>query len=253
MMRYGGNTSCVAATLNERTLIIDAGSGIVPLGRKLWAEGQRRFDILLSHAHYDHVIGLPFFEPLIKSEAEVTLWFAGSEGAETGEAMFDALVRSPFLPFTRADLTALLRFEQLPKAGQVPFGETLLRTVPVNHPGGNTGFRLDHAGASLVYVSDFEHDDGPGDDALVDFLSNADLALLDCTYTPEDYPNYTGFGHSHWQRCSALAQAARVKRWGAFHHAHTRSDHDLDAMAQAMSRADATAFVAQEGAQFELI
>lgn len=253
MARFGGNTSCVALRLDGRVLILDAGSGIVALGRKLQAEGVRDIDLVISHAHYDHVIGLPFFAPLMDPGVTVRLWFAGTEAAPDAAHLLADLIRPPFLPFVATDLAAKIVCNRLPRSGVTEIAGAQITSAPVNHPGGNTGLRVDHKGASLVYVADFEHDDGAMDDRLCALMAGADLALLDCTYTPEDYAGFAGYGHSHWQKCSALALAAGVKRWGLFHHAHTRSDADLERLAKVVAQSDQTAFVTREGATFDLI
>lgn len=253
MASYGGNTSCVALRVDERALILDAGSGIVPLGRRLQDGGVREIDLILSHAHYDHVIGLPFFAPLMDPDVTLRLWFAGTEEARDGASLLADLIRPPFLPFHVGELAARIEHHILPRAGVTEIAGARVTSAPVNHPGGNTGLRVDHAGGSLVYIADFEHDDGAMDAALCALMDGADVALLDCTYTPEDYAQYAGYGHSHWQQCSALAGAAGVASWGLFHHAHTRTDTELDAIAQTVRAADPRAFVTREGTKFDLL
>ncbi len=253
MAGYGGNTSCVGLRLDRRALILDAGSGIVPLGRRLHDEGLREIDLVISHAHYDHVLGLPFFAPLMDPDVTLRLWFAGTEEAPDGAHLLADLIRPPFLPFRVEELAATIETRALPRSGVTEIAGARITTTPVNHPGGNTGIRVDHAGASLVYVADFEHDDGPMDADLSALMQGADLALLDCTYTPEDYVQFTGYGHAHWQKCSALVAAAGVRRWGLFHHAHTRTDAELDAIAETVCAQDPRAFMAREGTAFDLL
>lgn len=251
---YGGNTSCVAVHAGDRLVVLDAGSGIVPLGKHWLARGHRRFDVVLSHAHYDHVLGFPFFGPLFVAGADVTLWYAGSEAAPDGEALVDMLLRPPFLPFALADLRCNLQFGRLPASGRLTLEAGLaIATHPVNHPGGSLALAVERAGTRFAYVCDFEHDDGPSDEALRTFLTGADLALLDCTYLPEEYPAYRGFGHSHYERCAEIAAAAGVRRWGAFHHAPTRDDEALDALERRITRSSPAGFVARDGTTFELV
>lgn len=246
--RYGGNTSCILVRHGARVAILDAGSGIVGLGKELVAEGIRSIDLLLSHAHYDHVIGLPFFLPLYRCGIEVTLWYAGSPQAPDGAALIDQLIRAPFLPMRPADLRCDLRFAALPMAGNVPLGDgTEVATCPVNHPGGAVAMRVSRGARHLVYAPDFEHDDGRMDALLVDHMQGADLALLDCTYLPEDYRHHRGYGHSHWQTCAALARRAGVGRMGMFHHDFSRSDNAIEAAEHAAQRVDPTIFAAKEG------
>lgn len=252
--RYGGNTSCVEVQVGDRTLIFDAGSGIEPLGRSLIHRGAPSIDIFLTHAHYDHVMGLPFFAPLHSEDYPVTLHYGGSDDAPSAEALLDKLMEEPFLPFGPKDFRGDLRYAALPTPGTVQIGpDCELATHCVNHPGGSLAFKLSYAGRTFVYLPDFEHDDGPQDEALVGFLDGADLAFLDCTYTPAEYPRFRGIGHSHWERLSELARAAKVRSWGAFHHAHTRSDEELDHLADTLSHDGSGGFVVSEGSSFDLV
>jgi len=251
--RYGGHTSCVLMRHGDRVAILDAGSGIVGLGRELMTEGIAAVDILLSHAHYDHVIGLPFFLPLYRRGIEVTLWYAGTPEAPDGRSLLDQLIRAPFLPMGPSDLRCDLRHAVLPMSGSIDLGGgTMLTTCAVNHPGGAVAMRIDRGGRALVYAPDFEFDDGPMDARLVGLMRGADVALLDCTYLPEDYHHFVGYGHSHWQKALALADRAGVRRMGMFHHDHTRSDERLDTVAALVQTINANAFAAREGMVLDL-
>jgi phosphoribosyl 1,2-cyclic phosphodiesterase len=126
-------------------------------------------------------------------------------------------------------------------------GGTLLRSVPVFHPGGGVALRIDRGGRGFVYAPDFDFDDGPCDAALAGLLSGAALAFLDCTYTPDDYDLHRGYGHAHWRHCAEIANAAGLPRWGLFHHAQSRSDAEIaeiEARVQALSPG---AFAVREG------
>jgi len=244
---YGGNTSCVLVRHGAKVAILDAGSGIVGLGRDLIAEGVEAVDVVISHAHYDHVIGLPFFLPLYCSDMQVTLWYAGCPDAPDGRSLLADLIRAPFLPMGPKDLRCDLHFGVLPTAGSIDLGGgTTLTTCPVRHPGGSVGMRIGRGAGDLVYVPDFEHDDGPMDAQLVGLMQGAEVALLDCTYLPEDYPQNAGYGHSHWRKCASLAARAGVRRMGMFHHNFSRTDEAI-AAAEADARQDDPAiFAARE-------
>ena len=245
---YGGNTSCIALRHGTRVVILDAGSGIVGLGRDLIAEGVATVDIVLSHAHYDHVLGLPFFLPLYRSDIRVTLWYAGVPDAPDGRSLLANLIRAPFLPIGPTDFRCDLHFAVLPAAGAIDLGGgTILTTCPVWHPGGAVGMRIGRGAGDLVYVPDFEHDDGPMDVRLVDWMQGAAVALLDCTYMPEDYARHAGYGHSHWQKCVDLAGRAGVRRMGMFHHNFARSDDAIAAAEAEARRSDPAVFAAREG------
>ena len=245
---YGGNTSCILLRHGARVAILDAGSGIVGLGRDLIAEGVAAVDIFISHAHYDHVIGLPFFLPLYRSDIRVTLWYAGSPSAPDGRSLLADLIRAPFLPMGPSDLRCDLHFAALPEAGTIDLGGgTTLATCPVNHPGGAVAMRIGRGAGDLVYAPDFEHDDGPMDAQLVGLMQGAAVALLDCTYLPEDYLHHAGYGHSHWQKCASLAARAGVRRMGMFHHNFTRTDEAIAAAEAAARQVDPAIFAAREG------
>ena len=161
----------------------------------------------------------------------MTLWFAGVEGAPDPQALIDTLFSPPTLPFTRAAFACELELRQLPRQGEVDMdGRFRVVTAPLNHPGGNTGFRIEHAGRSFAYCSDYEPDGGSSDEMLQTFVENADLAFLDSTYTPEELPEYRGFGHADCLSSCHIARSARLGALGLFHHAHERQDADLRAM-----------------------
>jgi phosphoribosyl 1,2-cyclic phosphodiesterase len=245
---YGVNTACVSVQHPGGLAILDAGTGIVPFGWVLRQGPVRDIDIILSHAHYDHLLGLPFFTPIHDPAFRITLWYAGGEGAADGRALLDALLRPPFLPFGRRDLRAAIRFEALPTGGAVDLGGgTRLVTAPVFHPGGALALRLEAGGAAFVHVPDFEMDNGDADAALTDFLRGADLAFLDATYTPDDYEAHRGFGHAHWEGCAAIAAAAGLRRCGLFHHASYRTDAELAAVEAAARAANPALFLVREG------
>lgn len=245
---YGGNTSCILLRHGGRVAILDAGSGIVGLGRDLIAEGVDAVDIILSHAHYDHVIGLPFFLPLYRSDMRVTLWYAGGPGAPDGRSLLSDLIRAPFLPMGPGDLRCDLHFAELPTNGTIELGGgTRLTTCPVHHPGGAVGMRIGRGAGDLVYVPDFEHDNGAMDARLVSLMQGAAVALLDCTFLPDDYANYAGYGHSHWQKCAELAGRAKVARMGMFHHNFSRTDEAIATAEAAARLVDPAIFAAREG------
>ncbi|MFN3642451.1 MAG: MBL fold metallo-hydrolase [Gemmobacter sp.] len=250
---FGVNTSCVAVRHGTRIVILDAGTGIVPLGWALAQEGPCAIDIVLSHAHYDHVMGLPFFTPLHDARFAVTLHYAGSDGVADGAALMDALMRPPFLPFGRRDLKAQLTFAALPISGTVDLGDgTALTTAPVCHPGGALALRLERGGRRFVHVPDFEADFGAADAALIALLRGADLVFLDATYTPDDYCDHRGYGHAHWERCAEIAAAAGLRRCGLFHHAAFRTDADLMAIEAAVQAVRPGVFAVREGVTHRL-
>lgn len=194
--RYGGNTACVEVRLGERLFIIDAGSGIIDLGSEIAREGVTRIDILLSHLHHDHILGLGFFEPLFKQGTTVTLHCGNLEG-DSGREVLSTLFRPPLFPIPLSELAADLRFVGFRAGETLSFPDgTTVRTCPLNHPGGACGYRFDHQGHSLCYLSDMEHTEGGPPTELLDFVGGADLVIYDGMFTADEYERYRGWGHS---------------------------------------------------------
>lgn len=251
---YGGDTSCLALQVNERIFVLDAGTGIIPLGEQVMAAGIKKLDIFITHAHYDHLQGLPFFTPLMGRQVDISLWFAGCESVESSCILVQKVLSAPFLPFSAEDLKCQLIYRALPKVGSVDLGGGVkLGTMQTNHPGGCTAFRFDAHKRSLVYAPDFEHDNGSLDDALIDFMSEASLAVLDATYTSQEYRVYHGFGHTCWEKSMSLAQRAKLDGWALFHHHHRRPDTELQELERQAHKIDPRAFFARDRLVYDLL
>ncbi|MDX7953919.1 MBL fold metallo-hydrolase [Lichenihabitans sp. Uapishka_5] len=248
-LRYGGNTPCVALRCGERQVILDAGSGLRALGLSLAAGPMPvSLDLLLSHCHVDHLIGLPFFQPAFDPGSTLRLW-AGHLTPETHLArMLAQLMVPPLLPITPETFLAGMDYRDFLAGATLDLGDGItVTTTPLNHPGGATAYRVSHRGASVAYVTD--HEQGPGElpDRLVAFVRDADLMIIDATFTPAEYPGRIGWGHSTWEAGVRLAERAGVGQVALFHHDPAHDDDALDALAaEAAARRPGT-FAAREG------
>jgi phosphoribosyl 1,2-cyclic phosphodiesterase len=246
--RYGGNTSCVEVRCGGRVLIFDAGSGLRELGKALAAGPVVDADIFLSHCHLDHIVGFPFFAPLYSKEASVRLWAGHLLPDRKLEQVVGQMMAPPLFPISYDVFKAKVEFRDF-VAGETltPCGGVLLRTLPLNHPQGATGYRLESLGRSIAYVTDNEPMGEEPDPLLVAFLSGVDVLVYDCTYTDEEYRTHVGWGHSSWTHGLRVAAAAGAKTFCIFHH---DPDHDDAALAEIETQARrlrAGSVVAREG------
>lgn len=255
--RIGGNTACVEVLWGKSSrLIFDAGTGIRALGELLAVEtGPKRYDIFLSHLHWDHIQGLPFFIPLYVPGVEVHLWGGGGKGVSL-DRMMDHQLHSAFFPVGRSQLAADIIYHLMSDQPEELAGG-VIRSARINHPGGGYAFRLDAGGRSVVYATDREPDEvshteeGKLEPALIDLARGADLLIADAQYTDQEYAIYRkGWGHSCWSDAVRLAQAADAKSLALFHHDPSHTDDFLMEEQKRCRREhpELDVFVAAEGA-----
>lgn len=245
--RFGGNTACVELRCGGHRLILDGGSGLRAAGEAMRAAGPGEVDIFLTHSHYDHVIGLPFFAPLY-AETKVTLWSGHLAGRMTTRQLLAKIMEPPLFPVRVESCGCNLHYRDF-EPGDVlsPREDVVIRTGSLNHPGGCVGYRVEWGGRALALVSDTEHELGRLDPAVLGLIENADLVVYDTTYTDEEMERYRGFGHSTWQQGVRLCEAAGARRLALFHHDPARTDDQMDAIEGSARAAFAGAFAARDG------
>ena len=248
-VRYGGNTPCVEVRCGDALLVLDAGTGLRPLGEALMRQGGPvDVDLLLTHSHLDHICGLPFFAPAFDTASTVRIRAGHLERERTMRSVLQCMMSAPLFPVPVEIFQADCTFHDFVS------GETLavkpgvtVRTATLNHPDGATGYRVEFAGRSLCYVTDTEHPAEGRDPAVMDLVRGSDLMIYDCTYTDAEYPARVGWGHSTWEECLRIADEAGVKRAVLFHHDPRRTDADLDVIAAAAEARRRGTLVAREG------
>jgi phosphoribosyl 1,2-cyclic phosphodiesterase len=221
----GGNTSCVEVCAGDTRIIIDAGSGLRTLGNERMAKGPRHSTILLSHLHWDHVCGLPFFTPIYVPGHRVEI-ASGPNGVVSHDEAIRSLFRAPFFPVDFNDLGGQVTTRELRANDKFQIGDITITMAKLNHPDPVYGFRLEHGGQSIVYATDTEHF-ACVDPTLKKLAAGADILIYDSQYTPEEYPSKVGWGHSTWQAGADLARAAGVPQLVLFHHDPGRTDSQL--------------------------
>ncbi|MHA1524915.1 MAG: MBL fold metallo-hydrolase [Alphaproteobacteria bacterium] len=236
--RYGGSTCCVEMRCGGAQLIFDAGSGICGLGLVLAESSAPKTDIFLSHCHFDHISGLPFFNPLYMASAQIGLWAGHFENGLTTATMLDEFMRPPFFPITPEAFEAQLDFHDF-RAGQnlEPAPGITIRTAALNHPQGATGYRVEFNGKAACYVTDTELGPNGFDQRIVDLVEGSDLLIYDTMFTDEELGMCHGWGHSSWRQGVALADKAGVKTLALFHHHPKHNDTAMDRIAQEASAA----------------
>jgi len=256
--RYGGNTPCVAVEgAGGQLVILDAGTGIRALGLQLVEKqnGAVKVEILLSHAHWDHIQGLPHFKPFFAPGNAVRIW-----GPRQGTTSLEAILRQQMdpavFPVPLDALSAQLTVQQV-DVPEFSIGEFRVRTIKLRHLGTTLGFRLTpvQGGPSLAYVTDNEL--GPGGHYevpsswrkdFVTFLSGVDLLIHDAMYTPAELALHRGWGHSTYEEAVTLAQDTGAKRLVLFHHEPEHSDDAMDGLVKA-----ARTFAKKDGRPLEVL
>ncbi len=247
--RYGGNTSCIEVRCGDRLVILDAGTGLRPLGVRLDKNGPVDADLLLTHTHIDHMAGIPFFMPFFKTGNTVRLR-AGHllQQGETLLATVKRIMTAPLFPVPMEAMGATIEFNDFKSGDPLDLGDgVVVRTAPLNHPNGATGYRVEFGGKSICYVTDTEHRDGALDQTILDLIAGTDIFIYDATYTDEEYPHYRGWGHSTWQEGARLAAAAGVGQYVIFHHAPEHTDNIMDEISDDARSKSAGSVVAREG------
>jgi phosphoribosyl 1,2-cyclic phosphodiesterase len=231
-MGFGGNTTCLEVRLpGNEIVIIDGGTGLRYLGMSLLQEfGNRRqaLRILMTHFHWDHIQGIPFFAPLYGPDNHVT--FYSDRPAEGMQDILEGQMASPYFPVRFEHMTAHQEFFQIDP--ELHIGDLTVRSFPMNHPQGASGYRLERDGAVLVHASDLEHGDAKFERILLDHAQNADVLVYDAQYTPEEYAGKQGWGHSTWKEAVRIAREAKVKKLILFHHDPGHDDFFMEQLVE---------------------
>ena len=249
--RYGGNTSSLEVRCGEQLLLFDAGTGIRYLGKTL--EGARiEGDIYFTHTHFDHVCGLPFFRPMFQPQNRFRLWAGHLRGAMTLKRVLAEFMISPLFPVPPEVFRSTLEYRDFNAGETLQAGKGVtVRTAPLNHPDGATGYRVEFDGRVFCYVTDTEHVPGSLDRNVLKLISGADLVVYDCMYIDDEYRRYVGWGHSTWQEGVRLCKEAGAKRMVVFHHDPDHDDEMLDGIAREVQKALPGSVVAHEGLVLE--
>lgn len=239
-VRYGGNTACLELQMGSRLFILDAGSGIRALGQDLLQRNKPvRAHVFISHTHWDHIQGIPFFTPAYIPGNHIV--FHGAEEVDKAlQKMIADQMDPTYFPVEMDEMGAQLEFQAF-REGDYHIDGVKVSTMYVNHPGNSLGYKFQFEEKSLVYISDNEpfrtvpddKEDWIGEDGnakLVEFIRGADVLIHDAQYTPEEYEKHVTWGHSPFTYTVELAIKGGVKKLFLFHHDPLHNDDTIDAM-----------------------
>jgi phosphoribosyl 1,2-cyclic phosphodiesterase len=265
--RYGGNTACLEVTDGSGNMVIlDAGTGIRGLGKQLAGANSKkgiRADLIISHAHWDHIQGLPYFAPLFMKGNVLKVW-GPKQGDVEMETILRQMMHPAVFPVPLDALAATIEVQHVHPEEQIATPGFTITAMRVRHPAVTMGYRLERKGGpSIVYVTDDEL--GPAGDykvgpnwrkRFVDFIGDCDLLIHDAMYTPEEIKGHAGWGHSTWSETVKLALEAGAKQLALFHHEPEHGDKALDEVVQRAGdeagKGKLKVFAATEGASLKL-
>jgi len=230
-LKYGGDTTCIdIRTKSGDIIIIDAGTGIRRLGNQLVDE--KRFDLhfIFTHAHWDHLMGFPFFKPLYFKRSTIRMHPCPFH-SKFVETILSRIMTPPNFPVKYSDITAQLVYtEACPTEFEI--GSVKVIPIALSHPNGGSGYKFIEDNKTFVFLTDNElghiHPGGVPFEDYLNFCSKADLLIHDAEFTPEEYHTHMDWGHSAYTDALDLAQQARVKKLGLFHINRERTDKEMD-------------------------
>jgi phosphoribosyl 1,2-cyclic phosphodiesterase len=229
--KSGGNTTCVSLRLRDYIFVFDAGTGIRELGKYLEDKDRAswRGSLLLTHYHWDHIQGLPFFSPAFRSENRFHIYGEPKKGTSIQEILSEQM-QPPYFPVSLDSLEGLVTFVEIrPDLKLEILPKIFLHTIRLNHPGDALGYRLDSPEGSVCIITDHEHSNEGLSESVVEFVHKATILIHDAQYTPDEKRGAkSGWGHSSWEEAALTARKAMIDKLYLLHHDPDRSDAALE-------------------------
>jgi phosphoribosyl 1,2-cyclic phosphodiesterase len=255
-MRYGGNTSCVELRLGDQIYIFDCGTGFRVLGRELEREFAGRpisAHVFVSHYHWDHIQGVPFFRPLFSNRENEFVFHSSSRTRAVEQVMAEQMA-PPYFPVNFSEMQAKRKFCNIAN-GSLDMGDGVrIQTAWLNHPQGCLGFRVETKDGVLVYATDNEPGDEKFDKAVRKLAEGADLLIYDAQYLPEDYAaRRVGWGHSHWREAVNVVMESGAKELILYHHDPEHTDEIVDKVVVEARNYFPKVRAAAEGMEIEIV
>jgi len=240
-IRYGGNTSCLEVRYGDDLIIIDAGTGIRPLGEILSIPKAKAINLFISHTHWDHITGFPFFQPIYKPDCQICIW-APIGFEKTAKELFTDMLAYAYFPVRLDDIAAKITFKEMQEGNPIEMGSLTINTHYAYHPGATLCFKIKTPEKTFGYVTDNEVLMGyHGDpnalekdhpllaslESMIKFFKDCDFLIHEAQYTPKEYQTKVGWGHSSISNAAVLIKHAQIKEWIITHHDPKHSDDDL--------------------------
>jgi ribonuclease BN (tRNA processing enzyme) len=248
---YGGDTTCIEIrTQDDDIIIVDAGSGIRRLGGLLLREKRDQIYMVFTHAHWDHILGFPFFKPAYRKGTSIQM-FGCPQAQESIQEMISRTMEAPYFPVNFQDLQADISYHEACE-GSFSIKSVAVESIPLSHPNNGYGYKFIENGRSFVFLTDnelgFQHPGGLAVQDYARFARGADFLIHDAEFTPKEYRQTRTWGHSVYTEALQLALEAKVKTFGIFHHNQERSDASLDDLVK-----DCRRIIAEEGECMEAL
>ena len=251
---FGGNTSCIEVAMGGQRVILDAGTGLRELGHWFLKKNVKKFTMLLTHTHWDHINGFPFFSPAFRKDRQFNIMAGHLNELGGVEKILAGQMSQPTFPVPLDMMGSKMDFEDFTYGDTFNLGKGIkIITTPLNHPDGATGYRIEYRGKSMCYITDTEHLIGKPDEKVLEIIEGADLVIYDSTYTDKEFPNRVGWGHSTWQEGVRLCQSANVKTLAIFHHDPDHEDLFMEQLERLARMTWNGAVVAREHMRFNLL
>lgn len=256
--RFGGNTTCIEVQVGDQLLCIDGGTGVRLYGDDLLKRLPVQVTFLMTHLHWDHVQGFPFFTPFLVPGNHFRI-YSGHHNGGNIMGVLKQLMAQPAFPISMDAFRSEVDFDFLEPGDALQFGDLTVRTTLLNHPGGVIGYRFEYGGKVFVHASDWEQpEDGSLDAEFVEFIRDADVLSVDATYTDAEYrgtvgPMRKGWGHATHEEAIRHADAGGVKRTILFHHEQSRTDVEMDELGKRLFAGRSDLSFAVEGERIDLL
>ncbi len=254
-LKYGGNTTSLEVDVGDQKFLLDCGTGLRNVGQKINKTDLKHCHILLTHTHWDHINGFPFFAPAFDPNRHFDI-MAGHLMDKGGiQNILETQMDNPMFPVPLEAMQSKLTFNDFHAGEDLDIADSKkvkVRTAKLHHPNDATGYRIEYNDKSMCLITDTEHIPGKPDENILKLIEGADLVIYDSTYTEEEFPAKIGWGHSTWEEGIKLCKMAGVKRLGIFHHDPEHDDVFMDKLAEDAAKEWEGAFVIQENMDFQV-